>query len=190
MVIACDIDGVVCDFNTGFAKVLKRINPQVKLDYLDPNFPTCWQWPQFYGYSNADEQMAWAEAKNSGVFWQSLFPYPTAWKDLEFLQSRRYFHDIYFVTSRPGRSAKQETEEWLKGHGFPSPTVVISSAHLKHKFCDAVGADVMIEDKPETLLDLNHHTQTMLIKRPYNVGYWDYFNKTGESVREVLDHVV
>lgn len=190
MNIACDLDGVLISFNDGFAKVLRNINPQVVCDTFDPSFPPIWAWPQSYGYSAADESAAWNEAKFSGLFWRSLFPYASAWKDLEYLDSLRSSNDIYFVTSRPGPTAKVETEDWLAGHGYPKPTVIISNSQRKKDFCYAAEIDVLVEDKPETLLDLPLTVKSVLIQRPYNAGYWGYFNVTASTVREGLSNVM
>lgn len=188
MKILVDLDGVVADFNSAFARLLKRINPSIILDATAPDFPDCWNWPERYGYSKEDESKAWAEVKHSGVFWRSLFPYPNGYADVEHLNILQRTHEIYFVTSRPGVTAKRESEEWLRGMGFNGPTVIICDSHSKADFVQAVKIDMVIEDKPETLLDCNN-THTVLVRRPYNKGYWGYFNDTVDSVREAVRDV-
>ena len=187
-VIAVDLDGVLIDFNSGFAKVLKQVAPTVKLDVFDPRFPAVWGWPAHYGYTGDDEEKAWREVIHSSLFWKALFPYATAIADLEYLNQLQSKHDIYFVTTRPGDTAKQQSEAWLRGNGVDNPTVVICGA--KAAFCTAVHADIIIDDKPENLLNQSYKVQTALFKRPYNEGYWDYFNKTVSTVREALADVV
>lgn len=187
-VLCFDLDGVLVDFNTGFAKLLKKINPQVQLDFMSTEFPVCWGWPQHYGYSPEDEEKAWIEAENSGMFWQFLHPYSTAHRDLELLNSLRDKHDIYFLTTRGGNTAKQESEAWLERYGFKSPTVVISGK--KGEFCEAVGADILVDDKPGNLITQWTALQTALVRRPYNKSFWNYFSKTVDTVREALEDVV
>lgn len=189
MKILCDVDGVLADFNSGFARLLKRINPGVILDTTVSTFPDCWEWPQRYGYSKEDESRAWAEVKHSGVFWKLLFPFPNGYADVEHLNILQKTHDIYFVTSRPGPTAKRETEEWLQGRGFNNPTVIICDSHSKADFVQAVGVDIVVEDRPETLLNCSLDVQKILVRRPWNVGYWNYFNATADSVREGLHDV-
>lgn len=180
---------MICDFNGGLARLLKRINPGVIVDTTASSFPDCWGWPTRYGYSKDDESRAWAEVRHSGLFWKSLFPLPNGYADLEHLNFMQKQHDIYFVTSRPGATAKRETEEWLRGHGYDNPTVVICDSTLKAKFVEAVGIQMVIEDKPETLLKMPFGVRTALVKQPWNKGYWGYFNATVESVREAVQHV-
>lgn len=187
-VIACDLDGVLVDFNSGFAKLLNKINPTVKVDIFDSAFPVVWGWPKHYGYSPEDEDKAWTEVKNSGMFWRSLYPYATAWDDLEFLQNQSRKHDIYFVTTRPGKSAKDESEQWLAGHGFKLPTVVISGD--KAEFCKSVKADIIIDDKPENLYEQPFNVKTALFRRPYNAHVEGVFNLDVATVREALRDVV
>lgn len=185
--IACDLDGCLVDFNTGFAKLLKKINPTVKVDIFDASFPVTWGWPKHYGYTAEDQKKAWTEVENSGLFWRSLHPYATAWDDLEFLQNQSRKHDIYFVTSRPGKTAKDESEQWLVGHGFKLPTVIIS--HDKQAFCAAVKANIIIDDKPDNLFGHND-VKTALFRRPYNDDFTTAFSMNVNSFREALKDVV
>lgn len=187
-VIVCDLDGCLVDFNSGFARLLKKINPTVKLDYFDSAFPAVWGWPKHYGYSAEDESKAWNEVCNSGLFWRSLHPYATAWDDLEFLQNISRKHDVYFVTTRPGDTAKDESQQWLIGHGFKLPTVIISSD--KQAFCAAVKANIIIDDKPDNLFGQPHFTKTALFRRPYNDEYDTAFSMNVNSYREALRDVV
>lgn len=186
-VIVADIDGCLCDFGGGFAKLLKKINPTVKLDPFDAGFPSIWGWPKAYGYTAEDEQKAWTEVCNSGMFWRSLHPYATAWDDLEFLQNNSRKHDIYFVTTRPGATAKDESEQWLVGHGFKLPTVIIS--HDKQAFCASVKANIIIDDKPDNLFGHND-VKTALFCRPYNKDFREAFTMNVNSYREALKDVV
>jgi hypothetical protein len=192
MRLIIDLDGVLVDFNTGFAKLLHKINPQVKMDYMDSVFPACWGWPHYYGYSVEDERRAWQEVTTNGVFWGALFPYETAYKDLVLLyELQNKKNEIYFVTSRPGITAKKQTEEWLYGHGFPGATVIICESNRKAQLAAAIQADVMVEDRPETLMDLPLTTKARMICRPYNISYVNYFGgKAFKSVREALDGIV
>lgn len=187
-IIVCDLDGCLVDFNDGFAKLLRKINPSVKVDTLAPTFPPVWEWPQHYGYGELDIKKAWIEAENSGSFWSTLHPYTTAYADLDCLNGLRSRHDIYFVTNRPGPTAKQESEAWLGLHGYTGATVVVSGR--KGEFCEAVGASLIIDDMPGNLLTQWSEVQKALFKRPYNKTYWNYFTKTVETVREALDGVI
>lgn len=160
------------------------IQPQTKVDIYDPSWPSDWDWPEQTGYTPDTVGRAWTEVCNSGVFWRSLFPYPTAWEDLKFLSKLRDKHDIYFVTTRPGKTAKAESEVWLEAHGFLKPTVII--AQDKQKFCAAVDIDIIVEDKPANLFGHDETIFPILFKRTWNSKYWNTF-KSVDSIREALN---
>lgn len=185
--ILCDVDGILADWNSSFIKLLTSIEPK-NVDPWAADFPATWNWPKNMGFTEETIEKAWTEVKHSGMFWKSLHPYATAYEDLKFLNKIRQANDIYFVTQRPGKTAKVETEKWLSGRGFETPTVVICDR--KDLFCRAANVEIMIEDNPEKLLKAPPETVTALFKRPYNEGYWGYFNKTVSSVREALKDVV
>jgi len=191
MNLLIDMDGVTSDFNSSMARLLKQINPMVKVDFTADDFPSCWEWPTHYGYSAADEQQAWTEIIHGGLFWRSLFPYATGNSDLIYLNSLQKKHDIYFVTSRPGVTAKWQSEEWLRAHGVANPTVVVTPKHASKKLIvQAVDIKLVVEDKPETLLDLPLGVVTVLMKRPYNKAYWGTFERSVNSVKEGLEGLV
>ena len=190
MRIAIDLCGVVAQFNLSFAQLLQRIQ-RVDVDIFASDFPKVWSWPEHYGWSTDTINRAWAEVKASGFFWKMLFPYPSAHEDLKFLESLKPKHEIYFITSRLGGTAKPETEEWLAARGITNPTVIISSK--KGLVCKGLEADVIIDDSPDNLLDVfgaSINTKCVLFNRPYNVGYRNYFWGTCDSIREGLKNVV
>lgn len=191
MKFAIDIDGVLADFNTGFAKILNWIEPR-QVDIYAPDFPNCWNWPQAYGWSEDALARAWTEAKNCGYFWKMLQPYSTFYQDIQSIDKlRNEGHEIYFITSRVGRTAKLETEQWLGERGMGMPTVIVTShATEKGEICRTLNIDWMIDDSPDVLLNVSRSTKTAMIARPWNVGYNGYFNKTVNSVREALADVI
>jgi len=127
------------------------------------------------------------EVRHDGLFWRSLFPYATAYADLELLQKLEPKHDLYFCTSRPGATTKQQSEVWLRAQGMQNPTVVVSNN--KTAFCAAIRADIIIDDLPENLLAQHLTVKQVLFRRPYNRGYHGYFSATVDSIREALSDV-
>ena len=185
MKLAIDIDGVLAQFDTAYTQLLMKIDPTIKVDVFAADFPVAWSIEDYYGFSPETVDKAWAEIKNCGIFWKFLFPYPTAWADIEALNAAKRSHDIYFLTNRPGATAKRETEEWLRGHGFDRATVVICSK--KQLFCEAAEIDVLIDDKVDNCW--NHKsTRTFLFKRPYNKEHWSAYSCV-DTVREALDGI-
>lgn len=188
MNLAIDIDGVLADFNTSFGKLLMKIQPELKIDIYSSAYPAVWDYPKHYGFSAETINAAWTEVKNSGLFWRSLFPYMTAHKDIWELSKARWVHDIYFVTTRPGKTAKAETEEWLRANGFENATVVI--CYDKPILCEAMKIDLIVDDKPENLWMEYGGCRRALFKRPYNKEHWsDTSLMLVDSVREALNAI-
>jgi hypothetical protein len=94
------------------------------------------------------------------------------------------------VTNRRGVTAKKETEKWLHGRGLHNPTVIICKD--KGTLCKGLGADIIIDDSPDNLLDVygaSIKTKCVMFKRPWNVGYWGHFPGTVSTVREALSDI-
>jgi len=189
MKIMVDLDGVLCDFNFAFAHLMNGVEYK-DVDLYSENFPAVWNWFPHYGWHPETTARAWAEVRECGFFWKLLQPYPNAYEDLKHLSNLSKTNDIYFITNRPGKTAKAESEEWLASRGIVNPTVIVSDK--KGLVCKGIGIDIAIDDSPDNLLDIfasSHATKCILFKRPYNVGYWSYFWGTVTNVREALNGI-
>lgn len=167
MIIGCDIDGVLADFNTAF---IQRVIDVTGRDLFPPrpfDIPT-WNYPEHYGYTAAEVSAVWASIKLDISFWVSLPPYGDAIQALAMLDERQCAGDeIYFVTARPGLEAKRQTENWLSYYGFRRPTVLISSQ--KGLCAQALKLDKYLDDRWENVVDVAAgFTQAWLLARPWN----------------------
>jgi len=110
-------------------------------------------------------------------------------------------HNVYFVTSRPGMTARQQTITWLEEHGILMPSVeVVRSAADKPAKMVELGVEWSIEDSYENAVAIGAlpHVTSYLINRPYNKGRsWAYRVDTlmefiklceGQSDRALEDH--
>ncbi len=171
MKLGIDVDGVLADFNTAF---IERIIAITGKDLFPPrpfDIPV-WDYPQYYGYTEAEISAVWARIKADSYFWARLPVYPDTHDVLKLLARRYSGDDIYFITSRPGIYAKQQTETWLRIHEcYDRPTVLISGA--KGLCADALGLDKYIDDHWENCVDVARlgTTQTYLLSRPWNAEY-------------------
>lgn len=171
MIIGCDIDGVLADFNDSF---IRRVIKVTGKDLFPPrpfDIPT-WNYPEYYGYTAADTSAVWADIKSDDLFWEALPAYMDTDEAIGYLEDRCFYNrdDIYYVTARPGVMAKVQTENWLMRHGAIRPTVIISSQ--KGLVCEALKVDAYIDDKWENVCDVadNDVTKAYLMVRPWNRG--------------------
>lgn len=168
MIIGLDIDGCLADFNTSF---INRVIQVTGKDLFPPrpfDIPT-WDYPQHYGYREGEVSAVWENIKVDVNFWFGLSGYPDADDALEMI-SHRTADDIYFITSRPGKEAKEQTEMWLMDYGVDNPTVLISSQ--KGLCAAALRLDAYIDDRWENVVDVSQwgklRTKTFLLDRPWN----------------------
>jgi uncharacterized protein len=168
MIIGCDIDGVLADFNASF---IQRVIDVTGVDLFPSrpfNIPT-WNYPEHYGYTPDEVSAVWRSIKADCGFWEWLPPYPSTPSAIEHLEERRYDYgdDIYYVTARPGIDAKAQTERWLMNHGVRRPTVLISSR--KGDVCSALNIDAYVDDRWENAVDVaKTATKSFLLVRPWN----------------------
>lgn len=177
--IGVDIDGILADFNTSYVSLINKMTG-IEFPPLGDDYPDEW----FYcktayrkaGYDedqvNAVSKVVWSTIAASKSFWLDLKPYPGAVKFLQWISLLK--DDVYFMTSRPGATAKWQTEKWLKRNGFfGAPTVIITSD--KDLVCKAVKADYYVDDKTENCEDVLMSCPALvyMVERPYNTPLKD-----------------
>lgn len=171
MRIGFDIDGVLADFCTAYEREVVAAAGGVNLfkPWALKEGPVTWNWPEHFGYTREIVSAVWKKIKESNDFWYGLSAMPemelfAQWHDWAYMK-----HEIYFVTARPGREVKHQTEEWLYRHLGFTPTVLISSE--KGSICSALNLDYYIDDKAENVADVvakSSTTQAYLLDRAYN----------------------
>lgn len=196
MRIAIDIDGCLANFNLGYLRLLKQLSGlDIKVD--ESTWPSEWNWaalllPQ--GITKYHEVEAWDLIESGdSEFWASLEPYDGVYTAATLYQQLNAYHDVYFVTSRPGYRAKHQTEKWLSMHGFgPNPTVLIS--HKKGFAAAGLELDHLIDDKPENLFDVRKimglSCKGWLVQRPWNQGADTRFVFTTYGVADALTRIL
>lgn len=161
MRIAYDLDGVLANFADPWAaRVTARTG--ILFPRACPQWPTLWDWDKSalrsHGYSDEEARNIlsdiWDEVKEDPNFWGHL---PAMWGTYSLLQEltdiARAGHQVYFITSRPGRWAKHQSEQWLRQSGFDAiPTVLISFD--KGLLAEGLKLDIFVDDKPENVLDV------------------------------------
>lgn len=165
-VIGIDMDGVLADFNESFIRRVVQVTGEDKFPPRPFDIP-CWQYPRHFGYSEKQESKVWEGIAADHFFWRNLKDMPGA---REFLLSLRDVrrHDYYFITSRPGKTAKRQSEEWLIAREVERPTVIVSSQ--KGLCCKALGVNLYIDDYEKNCADVRAlgSTQTFMLAQPWN----------------------
>lgn len=126
--VGLDIDGVLADFNTGYAK---RFNIKNKI--------TFWNFDR-----KMKERME--ELKNDGSFWLNL-PLTTNPNDI-------LIEPVCYITARPIET-KEFTIEWLSENGFPNAPVYFSDKEkTKSVIAKENKIDIFVDDSYENFKEL------------------------------------
>lgn len=113
MRVGFDLDGCLCDFSSAF------IDRTVAVTGVD-NFPPrpfdipCWDYAEHFGYTPEQIEKVWADIAADSLFWMSLSPLAGEQNTVQRIKSLTPEHDVYFITARPGRRAKLQSEIWLR----------------------------------------------------------------------------
>ena len=178
MRIGWDVDGVLAQFNAGFIDCIEKVTGRC----LFPRgyVPDTWDYPQTVGYTPREIAQVWDAIEENPHFWLNLKPYPETTAALARMRWLEHIHDYdtYYITSRPGTTAKTQTEQWLRRYvsiyGTANPTVLISSD--KGFAARALKLDAYIDDKWENAVDVADYspmTRVFLLQRPWNQDRYD-----------------
>ena len=169
MRLAIDLDGLLCDFNKSYVRILGEMGSPVIFPIDDPDWPPCWDYDKAAGVLQEHQDAAWAYIRKSQMFWFNIRPMRNVESDINNLRRVKLCgHDIYFVTNRPGVSAKAQSEDWLMKYGFPMPTVLVTVEGMKYLVTQALGIDACVDDKPGNLEGHGPDTKLFLFDAPYN----------------------
>ena len=166
MKIGIDMDGVLAEFNTDYVELLEEVSgTKTFQDIYNGWEPSEWNYEHTLGFTPQDVNEAWRRIGESDSFWFNLAPlYP----ELN-LKGLHESNDLYFITARPGATAKQQSERWIQMvYDFPG-TVVMSSN--KGPLAAGIGLDLFIDDRAENIWSVKGSspgTQCFVLDHPYN----------------------
>ena len=102
------------------------------------------------------ERRLWRHVESIENFWETLSEIETGGvADLARLASGRRW-EIIFLTKRPetaGRTAQVQSQRWLESKGFTLPSVYVVHGS-RGRIADALGLDIVVDDRPENCLDV------------------------------------
>ncbi len=154
-IVQFDVDGVLADFSAGYDRLCMKLG----VEPPGPDAPWDAKW----------NPVVWEEIKSSLTFWEQL---PALVHDRVFHHITDLVADVYFVTARPGRRTKWQTERWLFDHEVRDGTVIVTGR--KAEFAQAVGVTHAIDDKAGNAVATQYlasKTKSYLLDAPYN--RWD-----------------
>jgi len=160
MRLGIDLDGVVCDFNSGWMEL-----HQAEFDSeLAPEMVVAWNnLHELGGFADMRAFWAWAQgnADRPSIF-RHLEPFADAVDTMRTLRDDG--HRIVIVTAKP-RWAISDTLRWIADHDLPTEEIHIR--YQKH----TVDCDVYLDDSPIVLPDLlahRPHATVCRMVRPWN----------------------
>lgn len=162
-----DVDGVFADFVQGFYTLARKFDPNIPYH----NTFTQVDWHNWVGISTDIENKCWEQIKADPLWWTTL----RACFDTSDLFTFQKFYDacpvsIYFVTSRPGLRAQEQTSWWLRNYLQRDCSVVtVGSGLRKASFAELLDVRWSIEDNhpnARVIWEIVHNSY--LIDRLYN----------------------
>src|SRR5262249_38743323 len=143
-------------------------------------------------------QRLWKHVESIENFWLTLNELePGVIARLASLADERRW-EIIFLTKRPqtvGATAQAQTQRWLEAKGFRLPSVFVVQ-RSRGRIADALGIDIVVDDRPENCLDVvvDSKARAILVWRDDEKKLPERARRLGigvmKSVAECLDILV
>lgn len=169
MRLGCDIDGVLADLETTLQREARRLFPAPEVTLA----------PEASGGTDADRSAPESDGEpvpvvnlpqltrhQQEILWREVRRIPNFWESLDEIESgaiarmaslaRAHRWEVVFLTSRPstaGDLVQLQTQRWLERLGYPLPSAFVVKGS-RGKIADALGLDVIVDDRPESCLDV------------------------------------
>ena len=90
--------------------------------------------------------------------------------------------EIHYITARP-EWARETTQQWLRKHGFPAGK--LHMARPKRDVIQENDINLMIEDHPGEVANLQGACHVLVRAQPYNQGLPNRFNNWGQVIQAI-----
>ena len=190
MRVGCDLDGVLADLHRAFAASALKLFPEIDAADLIP--------ADVGASPPADDESQPTEAppapdqdrepplnrRQVDAVWRHLASVTDFWETLHEIEAgsvaklaaiaEEHRWEVVFLTSRPyaqGRTLQRQSQRWLVRHGFTRPSVFVVQGS-RGRIADALGLDVVIDDRPENCLNvvLESKARAILVWRGPTAG--------------------
>jgi hypothetical protein len=177
--LGLDLDGPLVNWNHANRELLAKVAGRENLVPTHES-PAGWDYAETLGYTAEHQAEAYRQMHADKAFWATLPPAPGAVRFLDWLWrsvslanwTATASHEIYFLTARAGTRAKDQSELWLKNHGFAGmvPTVLMARGG-KGRLAKALHLTHFLDDNVDHVRDVKRHVPTCdvcLLSATYN----------------------
>ncbi len=187
--LACDIDGVLAEYNAAFCAVLRAHGAQMTL--VEGHEPSRWLWYRHYGATPEQIEKALAYTASHPRWWENLNRHADFTATVRTVLSELCAaQEVTFVTARPcGRNEAMDWLTWYLHDADRVPTILTPNKPLA---LIGLAPDVVIEDNHLTLeacVRALPETRLLLVDRPYNRVHTSERVERCASTLEALEKV-
>jgi hypothetical protein len=171
MRIGFDLDGVLADLHTPFARMARELFPDLDPGRVErePPLPPPPELTDDGGDDSPDDppppglalsrrqtDAIWHAVGRTVDFWETLHEIEQgSIRRLASLADSRHW-EVIFLTSRPrsaGRTVQRQSQRWLERLGFPQPSAFVVHGS-RGRIAQALDLDAVVDDRPDNCLDV------------------------------------
>jgi hypothetical protein len=172
MRVGCDLDGVLADLHRAFTAAALKLFPELDAAALGSADVAASppagdeDQPSEAPTTPAEDRRPPLSRRQLDAVWRHLSGITDFWETLEEIEAgsvaklaaiaEEQRWEVIFLTSRPhaeGRTLQRQSQRWLDRHGFAMPSVYVVQGS-RGRIADALGLDVVIDDRPENCLNV------------------------------------
>jgi hypothetical protein len=179
--IGCDLDGVLANLHRAFTAAAVQLFPELDAASLS-SADVAASPPETEPAEESEVPAAGTEQRRPPLtrrqldaVWRHLASITDFWETLDEIETGAIARlaaladahrwEVIFLTSRPyaqGRTLQRQSQRWLDRLGFPMPSVYVVQGS-RGRIAEALGLEVVIDDRPENCLDVVLESQARAI---------------------------
>jgi hypothetical protein len=155
--LACDLDGTLADMDSALQREAERLfGDDVVVRPGDGRGPDDTDRRPTRVLTAAETRQLWEHVRGIENFWMALAEIEPGSVARLAAVTAMHGWEVLFITQRPptdGETTQVQSQRWLEAHGFPLPSVFVTSGS-RGKLAAALTLDAVIDDRPENALDV------------------------------------